>query len=73
MFHQWCARVLQGPSQDQAVAAGLYPSSRTFAALLEAALSVDDAEAAEYWYQGLWVHELVPGAAFPGCTSRMCS
>eukprot|EP00434_Breviolum_minutum_P034244 symbB.v1.2.030299.t2/scaffold3332.1/size58911/4 len=37
---------------DQAIAAGLYPSSQTFAALLEAALSVGDADSADYWYQG---------------------
>ena len=44
--------------KDQAVAAGLYPSPRTFAALLEAALNADDSTAADYWYQGacvLWV------------------
>eukprot|EP00435_Cladocopium_sp_Y103_P035035 s2071_g9.t1 len=39
--------------EDQAVAAGLYPSPRTFAALLEAALSAGDSTAAEYWYQGV--------------------
>lgn len=39
-------------AEDQAIAAGLYPSSQTFAALLEAALSVGDADSADYWYQG---------------------
>eukprot|EP00434_Breviolum_minutum_P034245 symbB.v1.2.030299.t3/scaffold3332.1/size58911/4 len=45
---------------DQAIAAGLYPSSQTFAALLEAALSVGDADSADYWYQGV---QATPGQA----------
>ena len=51
-------------AQDQAIAAGLYPSSQTFAALLEAALSGGDAVSADYWYQGHGVDGLTDSNRF---------
>lgn len=53
-FHPICDRNGSAPiTKDQAIDCGLYPSTLTFASLLEVALDLSDQESAECFYQGL--------------------